>query len=589
MPSEITTASPDWPALKGKVLDGGYEVGECLLTTPDSASFKVRVLGDRFAQVVVNVFASEAAPLEQVALWQEAMQLHHPNISAPITVGRLEWNGAFYPYVLLHKADENLAGVITERALTPAETRELLRSVGAALEHLHANGFVHSSLAPEHVLAMGDAIKVSSTSIRRINTPLDEEGESGAAYRAPESASENLTVPADIWCLGATLFEVLTQRKCEEDCRERAQSLPAPFDWIVERCLEPEPHERPTFSEVFAMLSGAVRRPEKPKPELVVEQQPAAVAASAAPPSSVTETPATAETTAAESAPAPAPVAAMAAAAGAAGPELAVSGTATLPAKPSTGPVVIPVETAKTATPAAPPANKPQANQAPAPASNRAPRPSVVPKPAAAAGAAASRPVSRPPTESPRPKLTSTPKPVYTENRPRRPSLLDEKPQESPRTKFISYAILAVVLVAGLLWLARPKSERAHPTVNPAARTQTAAPAATPGSNAPAAPSPANSPAAAASSTAGTAAGTTPEIWRVVVFTYDRKDAADQRVQALNRQHPGFNPEVFSKDGSGPFLVVLGGPMTHDQANRMRLKARASGFPRDAYVQNFSH
>jgi eukaryotic-like serine/threonine-protein kinase len=525
MSSELTTATPNWTALQGKVLDGGYEIGECLLANPASASFKVRVLGDRYMQAVVNVFTREAAPLEQYELWQEALELRHPNVSTPIAVGRLDWDGVAYPYVVLYKADENLAGVLGERALGVDETRELLRSVGAGLEYLHANGFVHSVLGPERILAMGNSIQLSITSIRRINTPLEGESESG--FKAPESAGENLTVPADIWCLGATLYEVLTQKTCGEDCREQAKSLPVPFDWIVERCLDPEPHERPTLSELFAILSGELKRPEP-----VPEPPPAVMAASAG-------------VAVAGPAPALAPVTAMPANG---------TGTAVRPAmKPANGPI-------------------------------------------------SPRPLGPRPVESPRPKLAPSPKPVYTETRTRRPEFVDEKPHESPRTKFLTYAFLAIVLAGGLLWLARPKPEKPRPTVNPVARTQTATP--TPGSEtrtvqprsttphdtsrAPVA-SAAVAPAAAPATTNTAGPSGKADTWRVVVFTFARRADAEKRAQALGQEHPGFNPEVFSRNNSGPYMVVLGGPMSHDDAMRLRQKARASGFPRDSYAQNFNH
>lgn len=505
MPGDTTTATPNWTALQGRILDGGYEIDECLLANSASASFKVRVLGDRYTQAVVNVFTADSAPIEQYALWQEALELRHPNISTPISVGRLHWEGESYPYVILHKADENLAAVLQERALTPVEARELLRSVGAGLEHLHANGFVHSVLSPEHILAIGDSIRLSSTSIRRINTPL-EDGEAEAPYKAPESTSENLTTAADVWCLGATLFEVLTQKKCAENCLEDARALPAPFDWMVERCLNPESHERATLSEVFAILSGESTRPA-PKPE-------------------------------------PVPLA-MAAGAEARAPSITANPQPVV-AKPA---------------------------DAPRPPITANPNPRTLPRP----------------VESPRPKLAPSPKPVYTESRPRLPTFPEEKPQESPRIKFLSYTFLAIVLAGGLLWLARPKPERPRPTVNSAAHTPTSP---TPGSETRTVQpdggmtGATGHPAVGSSSTSPASKN---DVWRVVVFTFDRREDAEKRAQSLGQEHPGFNPEVFSRDSAGPFLVVLGGPMTRDQAFRMRQRARASGFPRDSYAQNFDH
>ena len=200
------------------------------------------------------------------------------------------------------------------------------------------------------------------------------------------------------------------------------------------------------------------------------------------------------------------------------------------------------------------------------------------------------------PSEPPRPKLTSSPKPVYTENRPRAPLRSEGRWDESPRVKFFSYTILAIVLAGGLLWMARPKPDKSQlqtanrtatnaAAVTPAARTQTVAPE--PAS--PAGTPPVPGAVAGAAAVSGRPAGGEPGAsWRVVVFTFARQDDASRQAQALNVKHPGFDAQVFSPDGKAPYVIVLGAPMTREEANRIRQKARASGFPRDTYVQNFS-
>jgi serine/threonine protein kinase len=571
MASEITTSTPNWTALQGKILDGGYEISECLLSSSESASFRIRVLGDRSLHPVVNVFRPEAAPLEQYLLWQEAMELKHPNLSTPISVGRLDWESASYPYVVLHKADENLAGVIRQRALTAAEAREVLRNVGAGLEYLHANGLVHSALAPEHVLALGDAIRISSTSLRRINTPL-QEAEPDAAYRAPESETENVTVAADIWCLGATLFEVLTKKKCEEGCREQAKTLPDPFDWIVERCLDPEPYERPTLSEIFAMLSGGLTRPAPEPPP-------------AAPPAQEEEA-------------AAAPAAMMTVAAGAAAAASAAQPQAeAAPAAPQ-APAAMDRAPVASASSAAASAAEPARSGSASPVM----RPGNAPPPRSARNRPTAGPATPPPmrpSEPLRPKLTASPKPVYTENGPRA-LRKEERGDESPRVKFLSYAFLAIVLAGGLLWIARPKPDKsqlqsgnrtapnAAPLATPAARTQTVAPEPASPAGTPPLPGAVAARAAAARNARPAAAAEPGASWRVVVFTFAHQEDASRQAQALNSKHPGFDPQVFSPDGKAPYVIVLGGPMTRDEANRVRQKARSSGFPRDTYIQNFN-
>lgn len=84
------------------------------------------------------------------------------------------------------------------------------------------------------------------------------------------------------------------------------------------------------------------------------------------------------------------------------------------------------------------------------------------------------------------------------------------------------------------------------------------------------------------------AAGGSGEVWRVVAYTYSRKGGADHRAAAINKKHPQFKAEEWSRTGGAPFLVVLGGAMPHDQAMEMRDLARKMGLARDAYVQNYS-
>ncbi|HTH52873.1 MAG TPA: hypothetical protein VL495_02915 [Edaphobacter sp.] len=83
-------------------------------------------------------------------------------------------------------------------------------------------------------------------------------------------------------------------------------------------------------------------------------------------------------------------------------------------------------------------------------------------------------------------------------------------------------------------------------------------------------------------------AGAQRTYWRVVAYTYNHQDQAQQKVDAVKSQHPSLNPEVFSPTGRAPYLVTVGGPMTHDQAEAFRRTARSAGMPHDVYIQNFA-
>jgi len=79
-------------------------------------------------------------------------------------------------------------------------------------------------------------------------------------------------------------------------------------------------------------------------------------------------------------------------------------------------------------------------------------------------------------------------------------------------------------------------------------------------------------------------------IWRVVAFTYNRREQAAQKAKALNEKHGPWRAEVFSPKGDrAPYYVSLGGRMTLGEAERVQKDARAKGLPRDTFVRNFSN
>jgi hypothetical protein len=131
------------------------------------------------------------------------------------------------------------------------------------------------------------------------------------------------------------------------------------------------------------------------------------------------------------------------------------------------------------------------------------------------------------------------------------------------------------------------------PTSQPAATTSANPPAPpaqpTPVPNQSEAPPPATAPPAGAVSpsveTPSTAAGQ--EVWRVVAYTYNKQDQAQHKVDTINQRHSSLTPEVFTPSGHAPYLVTLGGPMSHGDAVALRRKAQSEGLPRDTYVQNY--
>ena len=270
---QVTQSEPTWSGLTGTVLPGGYEIGRITQAEAGRARFRVRVLGDWHANAFLDAFClPENEACEQLALWTAAQKLKHPNVGSPLACGEVDIDGVNSTYVVALTPDETLTGLLTERAATSAECLELLMSLRGAVAYLHANGWVHGHISPEQVLAFGDSIRISSEYIGQINTRRPVEL-TPAKYTAPEALEGNNTPAADVWCVGATLFEALTQQTFTKDEAARLADLPAPFHRLVARCVDADARTRCTLDEMDDIIAG------RAKPAVMV----AAAAASAAP------------------------------------------------------------------------------------------------------------------------------------------------------------------------------------------------------------------------------------------------------------------------------------------------------------------
>jgi eukaryotic-like serine/threonine-protein kinase len=145
--------------------------------------------------------------------------------------------------------------------------------------------------------------------------------------------------------------------------------------------------------------------------------------------------------------------------------------------------------------------------------------------------------------------------------------------------------LVGLVAAAGLsaLFLPHAKGPAASPSATPLATP--------PAKSAP--PSPAAAPAVAQPNPPvvhDTETRSNPAaIWRVVVYEYAQRAAAERKARTLNEKRPAWHAEVFTPRGErSPYLVALGGRMTLAEAERLKMQARGAGLPRDTFVRNFS-
>jgi TonB family protein len=135
------------------------------------------------------------------------------------------------------------------------------------LAYLHGRGLVHGRLKPRNIMAVDEELKVSSDGISTIGeTPIGvlQPG----VYDPPEVLKGGLSPAGDVWSLGITLTEALTQRpSAGEGIRggdpALPQSVPAPFLEIARQCLRLDPQRRWTVADIAARLVPAAPAPKK--------------------------------------------------------------------------------------------------------------------------------------------------------------------------------------------------------------------------------------------------------------------------------------------------------------------------------------
>jgi TonB family protein len=240
----------------------------------ENAGVFLTELGEPGQKAIIKLIPAdaEAAEAREVA-WSAAEALSHPNLMKVYTHGRCQIDDVPCLYVVTEFADEVLAEILSERPLTPRETRDLLTPALDALSYLHAKGLVHSRLNPSNIMASGDSLKLSTDGLSFASATASP-SVARTIYDAPETEFGTIGPAADLWSLGATLVEVLTKYPPVWN-RERAadptapESMPEPFASIARKCLRSDPARRSTIESVKARLEPA-KFPSRPQ-ELPVE------------------------------------------------------------------------------------------------------------------------------------------------------------------------------------------------------------------------------------------------------------------------------------------------------------------------------
>jgi WD40 repeat protein/serine/threonine protein kinase len=236
------------------------------LTLNREVALKLMLAGQFAGEREVKRFRSEA---------QAAARLDHPNIVPIYEFGELEGR----PFLSMRFVDgTRLADELAGEPMDPRRIAQLMSTLGRAIHYAHQRGVLHRDLKPANVLidSVGQP-HVTDFGLAKCLDSKDGLTVSGAAlgspnYMAPEQAAghpERLTTAADIYSLGAIMYELLTGRapfRAETPLETMRQVMERPpvaphvihkladrdLETICLKCMEKEPERRYGSAQALA-------------------------------------------------------------------------------------------------------------------------------------------------------------------------------------------------------------------------------------------------------------------------------------------------------------------------------------------------
>jgi outer membrane biosynthesis protein TonB len=243
-----------WTDWESRVVNGLFPLRRFLGGSNHSAVFLTECKAENLPEAAIKFVPADTLHAEaQLVQWGMAATLSHPHLVRLFDVGRCQFGGRAFLYVVMEYAEQTLAQILPKRALSPDEALEMMLPTLDALTFLHQNSLVHGQLKPSNFLVVKDQLKLSSDTIRASGSSANNSTSAGSAATGTAS---------DIWDLGITLVEALTQRTpiWTDERSETAilpVSLPLGFVDTVRRCLSRNPANRPSVVELEARYNPA--------------------------------------------------------------------------------------------------------------------------------------------------------------------------------------------------------------------------------------------------------------------------------------------------------------------------------------------
>jgi len=259
-------------------------------------------------EVAIKVLSSEfSADADRRSRFEQearsASALNHHNIVTVHEIGSADST----IYIAMELVEgKTLREMVQGGALPTRRLLDVGYQIADGLAKAHAAGIVHRDLKPENIMVSKDGVvKILDFGLAKLVKHQSEEASSvptqtragtvlgTVGYMSPEQASGRAAdFRSDQFSLGSILYEMATGsrafqrgtsaetltaiiREDAEPVEKRNAAVPAPFRWIVERCLQKDPEERYASTRDLARdiksirehlseasVSGEIVRPE---------------------------------------------------------------------------------------------------------------------------------------------------------------------------------------------------------------------------------------------------------------------------------------------------------------------------------------
>ncbi len=244
-----------WTQWESRTVNGVYPLRRYLSASDHSSVFLTESSTEGFLNAAIKLVVADPALVDvQLWHWKTAATFSHPHLMRLLDSGQCEIDGHRLLFVVMEYAEETLSQVLPYRALGADEVRELLVPTLDALALLHSENWIQGQLKPSNFLVVNDQLKLAIDTIRPVGV-AQEKVTPPTVYDPPETEHGEISVAADMWGLGVTLVEALTQYpprwpRGRSEPPTYPDNLPRAFADIVQRCLSLNPADRPTVAEL---------------------------------------------------------------------------------------------------------------------------------------------------------------------------------------------------------------------------------------------------------------------------------------------------------------------------------------------------